>query len=77
MENFHMTIVFVGKSNVGKVLLTEKFDVLENSSKKCYTPGLMDVRNIGNLFRHPYTAVLCHPVSLTEFSPTFITVYFA
>jgi hypothetical protein len=44
---------FRRKSNVGNVLLTEKFDVLENSSKKCDTPGLMDVRNIGNLFRHP------------------------
>jgi hypothetical protein len=60
----------------GNVLLTEKFDVLENMSEKCATPGVVDVRNIGNFFRHPCTSILCHPVSLTEFPSTFITVYF-
>jgi hypothetical protein len=67
---------FVGKSNVRNVLLTEKFDVLENLSEKCDTLGVIDVRNIGSIFRHLYTSILCHPVSLAEFSSTFITVYF-
>jgi hypothetical protein len=57
-------------------LLTEKFYVLKNLSEKCDTPGVIDVRNTENLFRHPNTSILCHPVSLTEFPSTFITVYF-
>jgi hypothetical protein len=62
--------------NGGNVLLTEKFYVLKNLSEKCDTPGVIDVRNTENLFRHPNTSILCHPVSLTEFPSTFITVYF-